>query len=495
MQGMMVPASLFTARAMRISDQAAVLQGISDITLMRNAAKAVVDVITRYYSPQSVLVLCGPGNNGGDGWIIARLLEEEGWPVQVALLGDNKKGLKGSAALAAQSYQGIQVPFMPIAIGYAPLIVDAVFGIGLTRPVTGRAAALFKCIKKRKREVVAVDIPSGIQSDTGKVLGIAPHCRYTVTFSGKKPGHLLYPGRNYCGEVIVADIGVPSVVVEKNAPTLFENSPSLWKKDFPLPREDDHKYKRGYVLVASGNKKTITAICDKAYAALRAGAGLVTVLCKKPMFSFFAQELLAVMCYPLTARWDKKTQEFVEDPRKNTLLFSKESSKTPVTQALLGKAKSGQKQSVLEGPWIRRWIALKEENPMVIGVKEKKRKRFSLEDTQKAARQLQGIMICVGKDTIIADAEGKTAISPTLQGNPYRTLLAGIAAGFLAQTRSPFIAACIACWIVAAMGKYNGPRLSWQKVMQKVMQETAGMRSMEQEQVLVSPKLRSSDGG
>ena len=206
---------------MRAAETAAIKQGIAGAGLMEAAGKRTAEVAMRAWTQRPATVLCGPGNNGGDGFVAARVLAEAGWPVNVGLLGE-KSALKGDAKLMAELYSGDIHPITPDLLKEAGLIIDALFGTGLARPITDAPAALIEAVNKHSAPVLSVDLPSGIHADSGAVLGIAIQATRTVTFFQKKPGHILYPGRAYCGAVDVAEIGITPEHAQAIRPDIFE---------------------------------------------------------------------------------------------------------------------------------------------------------------------------------------------------------------------------------------------------------------------------------
>lgn len=268
-------AEILSVAEMYRADSLAMAGGIAGETLMEAAGWAVAREVRRRFQPCRVAVLCGPGNNGGDGFVIARLLRRHGFGVRLALLGE-LENLKGNAAIMAGRWSGETEALTVDVLDRAQLVVDALFGAGLARPLDGAAADIIAEIRRRKLPVIAVDVPSGVDGDTGAVLGLAPQAVATVTFFRKKPGHLLYPGRALCGEVVVADIGIPDQVLLEVDPAMAENCPELWRAHLPVPAAMDHKYSRGHLTIVGGAVMTGAARLA-ARAGRRVGAGLVTI--------------------------------------------------------------------------------------------------------------------------------------------------------------------------------------------------------------------------
>jgi NAD(P)H-hydrate epimerase len=309
---------LLTVSQMSRADATSIASGIPGWTLMQNAGKAVARAIVQRWSPRPTVVLCGPGNNGGDGFIAARLLRDWGWSVTLYLLGERER-LAGDAAEAARRWAGPVHSLNAEAGEGALFIVDAIFGAGLSRDVGGLAADVIRRINETRIPVIAVDVPSGLDGDTGRVRGLAFEADVTVTFVRKKPGHVLMPGRTLCGETVVADIGIADETVAEIAPAAFENGPALWGHVFPRPRLDGHKYARGHALVVSGGPPHTGAARLGARGALRAGAGLVTVASPPAAIAANAAHLTAIMLMPFAGA-DALTA-ILEDKRKNACLI------------------------------------------------------------------------------------------------------------------------------------------------------------------------------
>ncbi len=267
---------LLTTSEMGEADRLAVKAGVAILELMEHAGKAVADAaidLTR--GPDTrIAVLCGPGNNGGDGFVAARHLRDRGFDVRVFLLGD-KSALKGDAAAMARRWPLPIRPASPDALQSMHLVVDALFGAGLSRPLDGDAAELVEAVNASRLPVVAVDVPSGLDGTSGEARGVCIEARRTVTFFRKKPGHVLMPGRRLCGELVVADIGIPDSVLGILHPALHENALPLWISHFNWPKDGGHKYDRGHAVVVSGPALQTGAARLGARGALRIGAGLV----------------------------------------------------------------------------------------------------------------------------------------------------------------------------------------------------------------------------
>ncbi|MEM9104336.1 MAG: NAD(P)H-hydrate epimerase, partial [Pseudomonadota bacterium] len=269
---------ILTPATMGKVDASAISSGISGYGLMLCAGSAISACVLEHY-PQAhrAIILCGPGNNGGDGYVVARLLRESGMPVELYSLVDPET-LKGDAAKAFQDWDGAVRSLDGFACPTDCVVVDALFGAGLDRPIEGTAAAVIQSVLDSQVPVVAADLPSGISGRTGQIEGVALKAAHSVTFAAFKPGHFLYPGAGQCGQVHLIDIGIPGRVIEAHAERLWLNSPDLWSRELPMPAPSGHKYTRGHLGVFSGSFAATGAARLAAHSALKTGAGLVTVL-------------------------------------------------------------------------------------------------------------------------------------------------------------------------------------------------------------------------
>jgi NAD(P)H-hydrate epimerase len=471
----MPESGLYTIAQMRAADAAAIAAGVPGITLMENAGTAVADVIIENYAPGKTVVLAGPGNNGGDGFVIARRLSEAGWLVEVALLGSADQ-LAGDAALARNRWQGpIETLEIPVLDG-AVLVVDALFGAGLTRPVEGIVASVLQAANEAGIPIVSVDVPSGIEGDTGAVLGMAPKAETTVTFHRAKPGHHLLPGREHVGRLVIADIGIPSTVDDGLGIDLFANSPELWRAHWPRRKASGHKYDRGHALVLGGGMASSGAARLAARAALRTGTGLVTVLCPASSLPTYAASLTAVMVRPFSER-SSDFQEYLNDSRQNAILLGPGAG---VGEALCKKVeaslKSG-KAAVLDADALTsfagepaRLFEIFKKNPNVLMTPhEGEFSRLFGGEGDKLSRARQASAFCgatvllKGADTVVAGPDGRASIlteaPSTLATAGSGDVLAGIALGLLAQSMPIFDAASAAAWLHAEAARAFGPGL------------------------------------
>ena len=291
-----MPNEILTVAEMYAADSYAIGHGVPSLELMETAGRAVADAILARWAPRPTVVLCGPGNNGGDGYVVARLLKAGGWRVRVAHLG-TLESLRGDAAEMAKRWDGAVAPMEVDATEDAGLVVDAMFGAGLSRAIEGVCYGVTASLNRSAVPVVAIDVPSGLHGDLGRPLGdLCIDADLTVTFFRKKPAHVLMPGRASCGNVVVADIGIPDAAL--GSPGLFENGPALW--DYPWPRPLAHKYARGHCVVVSGPAHATGAARLAARGALRVGSGLVSVASPADAVLVNAGQLTAIMVKPFS---------------------------------------------------------------------------------------------------------------------------------------------------------------------------------------------------
>ncbi|MGX9965421.1 NAD(P)H-hydrate dehydratase [Roseomonas sp. F4] len=454
-----LPPELLTPAEMARADAAAIAGGIPGLTLMEAAGRAVARAVLRRFRPVRVLVLAGPGNNGGDGYVVARLLEQVGWPVAVAALAPPSPG--SDAAAVAARWHGRMASFTEAEVARAGLVIDAVFGAGLSKPVAGRAAAVLGAVRA---PIVAVDVPSGLDGATGAVRGFAAAAALTVTFFRLKPGHLLLPGRELCGEVVLADIGLPTAVLGAIQPQTFRNGPALWR--LPVPGAADHKYARGHVAVVAGPAMTGAARLVAA-AARRAGAGLLTLLAPDA-----ATAAVLRAGDPGAMVSEAGAAALREEARIGTWVIGPGLPPEAATRQMLRETVAAGRQVVADAGALRAATgdpaALAGcavltphagEFAAVFGPPGEDR----LAAVRAAARATGAVVVLKGADTLIAAPDGRVAINhnapPWLASGGTGDVLAGIVAGLLAQGMARFEAAACACHLHGAAATLAGPGL------------------------------------
>ncbi len=439
------PSELLTPVEMGQADRAAIAGGLAGTALMENAGRAVARAIRARFAPCRTLVLCGPGNNGGDGYVAARHLQQAGWPVGVAALGEPH----GDAAWAARSWNGPAAAFSVAAASRAGLVVDAVFGAGLSRDVEPSVAAVLGAA----RRVVAIDVPSGVDGATGGVLGQAPACALTVTFFRLKPGHLLLPGRTLCGETVLADIAIPSGVLAGIGPRTFRNGPALWS--VPRPGPDSHKYTRGHVTILGGPAMTGAARMA-ARSARRGGAGMVTIAAGEGAAIYQAGDPgVIVDARPLgILLTDKRRNVFVCGPG-----LGADGARASLPM-LLDAARAGTTHLVVDADALTVCAGEPDrlrgasvvtphagEFARVFGEAGADR----LAAARAAAARTGAVVLLKGSDTIVAAPDGRAAINdtapPTLATAGAGDVLAGLVGAFLGQGMPAWEAACAAVWV------------------------------------------------
>ncbi len=473
---------VLTNAEMAEADRLAISGGMAGIALMESAGSAVADaVIAGYPSGLRVTVVAGPGNNGGDGFVAARLLAEQGYRVTVMLIGEAAQ-LKGDAALAAKNWPG-GVTADPGFLATADVLIDALFGAGLDRPVEGTPRAVIETLNALKKPIVAVDLPSGINGTSGAVMGVAVDATATVTFFRKKVAHLLLPGRLHCGTISVADIGIPAAALGRIGPQTFENIPELWRKNFPAPRHDGQKYDRGHAVVVSGPSWSTGAARLGARGALRAGAGLVTIASPREALAVNAAQSLAVMVRPVDGA--AELAEFLSDKRLNAVALGPGLGVNETTCQLVLAALAGERAVVLDADAITSFakaprrlaeaLQARDEKPTLLtphegefsryfGVLDERTKVGSkLDKTRLAAKLVGATVLLKGPDTVVASADGRACIAANapayLATAGAGDVLTGIAAGLLAQGMPGFEAAAAAVWLHGEAANAFGPGL------------------------------------
>ncbi len=451
---MLTPATtpLLTPEAMRAAESAAIAAGTPALLLMERAAAAAALAIRGFCPASEVLALCGPGNNGGDGYGVALALAKAGVAVTVAA---DSPPASEPAATMARRWTGPVVPLS--AARPAQLLVDALFGTGLSRPLAPAAqAALQAC--RGSGTVVALDIASGIDAATGAALGEVLPADLTVTFGALKPGHVLGAGQPAAGRLVTAGIGVPVA-----SDLMLVQPPRLTGL-----AADVHKYRRGAVLVIEGAAERGGATNLTALAALRAGAGLVTL----------AGPGQGVPAEAIMRRTDAEARAMLADPRLTAIAIGPGLPGGQRSEDWLLTLLDGSTPLVLDagalalnpgGQGLARRLATARA-PLVLTPHEGEFTRLfgapgpdRIAATRAAARASNAVVLLKGPQSIIAAPDGRAAINAHaglwLATAGSGDALTGIVASLLAQGHAPFEAACMAAWLHGDCGLRGGPGL------------------------------------
>ena len=473
---------VLTTAEMERADRLTIAAGTPGFALMISAGQAVAQAAMDLVEEGPILVVAGPGNNGGDGFVAAAELAARGREVSVILLCE-RDSLKGDAASAARGWKFPVLPFNPHAIGKPALIIDALFGAGLDRAVNGEPLEMIEAINANGAAVLAVDLPSGINGTTAAVMGVAVRATETATFFRRKPAHLLLPGRAHCGRVRVADIGIDANVLAEIQPRTFENLPSFWRQSFPVPRIDGHKYDRGHAAVVSGGLAATGAARLSARGALRAGAGLVTLASPRDALAVNASALTAVMVRAVDTVVE--FAEMLEDRRFNACVIGPGAGVGARTRDLVLTAVSAKRSLVLDADALtsfadtpdRLFDAVKDSRDLQVvltphegefprlfsDISNKHPLRSKLGRVREAAERSGAVVLVKGPDTVVAAPDGRATIAanapPWLATAGAGDVLSGMISGLLAQGVPAFEAASIGVWMHGEAGREAGPGL------------------------------------
>jgi ADP-dependent NAD(P)H-hydrate dehydratase / NAD(P)H-hydrate epimerase len=462
--------ALLKVAQMEQADRLTIAAGTPGSTLMLRAGEAVAREIECRFSPRPVTILCGPGNNGGDGFVVAHELAESGWPVRVALYGKVQE-LRGDARFHAQRWTGDVEPLTPKAVEGAALVVDALFGSGFSRTLDSQVIDTLAFATQGRIPIIAVDLPSGVLGDSGETRGAA-RALCSITFARKKPGHVLLPGRNLCGEVVIADIGIPAAVLDALPIDTWENDAALWLGKLPRLNPSDNKYGRGHALLYGGYPVTGAARMA-ARAAARIGAGLTTVAVPEQALAIYASALTSIMVQPLIEPGD--FQRLLSDARYTAFLIGPGAGVNETTRARALDLLQTTKPVLLDADAISVFAPQADalfqaiRGPCVITPHEGEFKRIfdaagdKLWRARAAAKRSGAIIVLKGSDTVIAAPDGRAIINsnapPTLATAGSGDVLGGLILGLLAQGMDAFFAAAAGVWMHGAAAAEFGPGL------------------------------------
>lgn len=461
---------LLSPEEMADADKQTIYSGTPGFTLMQRAGTAVADAVRRLVPAGSLIsVIAGTGNNGGDGFVAASRLVDAGYSVVVGLLGERGRH-SGDAALAAKNWTGPVEDLTPASFRDAAFVVDALFGAGLDRPVEGTAAIVIDALNESNVPVISVDLPSGIDGRSGRVLGTAVVADETVTFFRRKPGHVLLPGRTYAGRVSVVDIGINPATLEAIAPKTFYNVPALWTASFPQAYTLSHKYDRGHAIVVSGPMTRTGAARLAARGALRIGAGLVTVAAPRDALPVHAAHLTSIMLLPMDGSID--LVDILADERRNALVMGPALGTGEGTIALTEAALGMNSAVVLDADALTSFAGEAEKlfglikarvASTVVTPHDGEFARLfpdladipsKLDRVRQAASRSGAIVVLKGPDTTVGTPDGRAAIADNapafLATAGSGDVLAGMIGGLLAQRMPAFEAAAAAVWLHGA---------------------------------------------
>jgi ADP-dependent NAD(P)H-hydrate dehydratase / NAD(P)H-hydrate epimerase len=479
---------LLTPAEMGGADRFAISAGTPGIVLMERAGHAVADEAARVTKSRGrIAVLCGPGGNGGDGFIAGRLLAARGYAVDLGLLG-RREALKGDPALAAAGFEGLVLSAAAVDLAQADCVIDALFGAGLGRDIDGEAKAIIERINAYRRaggRVLAVDVPSGIDGETGRIRGAAVEASASVTFFRLKPGHLLEPGRARAGAIRLADIGIPEAALGSVAPKAFVNAPAFWRTALPQTGAASHKYSRGAVLVLSGPSHHTGAARLAARAALRAGAGIVSVASPPDAVAVNSAHLTAVMLAPFANA--REFEALLADERRRAIVLGPGAGVGATLRKLVAAAltKPAKARTIVldadaltsfAGDAARLAALIQRGGPHVVmtphegefaklfkGAPRVRSDDDKLARARAAARLMGAVVLVKGADTVVAAPDGRATIGwdlpPWLATAGSGDVLSGLVAGLAAQGMPAFEAASAAVWLHGACGRAVGPGL------------------------------------
>lgn len=471
---------LFSTEDCAAADRYAADSGVPTLRLMEAAGRAVAEA-AQSLLPEggSVLIACGPGNNGGDGYVAARILAGRGYAVSLSALAPPRA--ESDAALMAALWSGPVHGLDGVDPAAYDLVIDALFGAGLQRDIEGLARGFLERVAAAECPVLAVDVPSGIDGNSGQIRGFAVQAALTVTFHAPKTGHYLEPGASLCGDLVIAPIGIPADAALHLGIKTSLNGPSMALAALHPPETTGHKYSRGHALILSGGIEGGGAARLGARAALRVGAGLVTLATPDEMLLAHAAALDSILIRR-AADWEL----LLADRRKNAILLGPGGGVGAPMRMAIEQALGPERYGVLDADALTSFAgdaaalhqtiaAHRASGRVVITPHEGEFQRlFSAQDdiaqadsklirASRAAAFLDAVVLLKGPDTVIAAPDGRAMIhahaTPWLATAGSGDVLAGIITGLLAQGAEPFAAACGGAWLHGEAGLRFGPGL------------------------------------
>ena len=462
---------IFSIDEMIRTDTNAIASGISGETLMENAGRAVVEEITRRWQNKKTVILCGPGNNGGDGYVIARLLSDLNWPIKILSTIDPSK-LIGDAKKAASKWNGeVDLIYDIKKYPKSELLIDCLYGTGLSRTIETKIKKLIKHYNSSKSKIISVDIPSGIHGDTGQVLGAAICADLTVTFCVPKRGHFLLPGKTLCGTIIITDIGIPKNIINDIDTNVRLNLPKNWKAHLPKPKPETHKYSRGHTFVLGGSVYSTGASRLGAEAALRIGSGAVTILAESKSLDIYAYHTTSIMLKKVSQL--ESILSYKKHPK--SILIGPGCGVDYHTEEYLKKILKSKTPCVIDADALtliankpNSFIPQLHPNCVLTPHEGEFKRLFDLSSdkitsTQISSKMTGSVIVFKGADTVICSPSGRVCIdnnsTPWLSTAGSGDVLAGLISGLLSQGMDPFDAACAGVWIHGELGTRLGPGL------------------------------------
>ncbi len=439
--------------------------GIPFIELTENAGRAVFEEIKSKYKKCKVAVLCGVGNNGGDGYVIARYLKRANYDV-VVFLNDLPKSKDAKVMyekwneIGGKSFNFKYVEKENFA--GINLIIDAMFGSGLNKDIDGEYKKITELVNSLNIPIVSVDLPTGINGDTGKIMGVCVKANLTITFTLPKIAHIITPSNKYCGEVKVVDIGIPQKAVETLNIRTFINSPTIWKDYIPEIKIDDNKYTRGLVLINSGEMYGATILASKA--CKKAGAGIVYIACDDNNYNIIASHTISDVLKK--ANTINEFEKLVKDKKIKCILLGSGNGRTKILKEKIFTALKYTNKIIFDADAISIFENDKKGKELLFNsiksnciftphLGEFKRifdydENDKIGSVVKSAQKSKSIVILKGHDTIIASPSGKVVINT--HSSPYLSIagagdvLSGIIAGLVSRGMEEFKAVCYAVW-------------------------------------------------